>query len=259
MEGMSQRGGGAEGAAGAHCGGKGKEGEGCVSDAAAAESDTPGDVDSDDEFESEEEVDGPDTGERKGEGEGGEEEEEEEEDRCAICLVSLSSEPTCSLTGCGHSFHSSCIVASLQHNRACPLCRYAPSSPGSDGESGPDDASHPPPPVRSEERERAIRSSMGRARYGSAPSPVRLAAGEYRETGARLRSARSALATTSREIQKRRRALNSEYLRLIRRHGRAGMPIHRRWFADRERVESLEAQRRSLGDVLAMEGGYRGE
>ena len=34
---------------------------------------------------------------------------------------------------CGHRFHASCIIESLRHNRACPLCRHLPECNGQGG------------------------------------------------------------------------------------------------------------------------------
>ena len=56
----------------------------------------------------------------------------DEEDRCAICLDPLTAQPTETLDGCAHRFHSACIVRSLQRNSACPLCRFRPDTSTSD-------------------------------------------------------------------------------------------------------------------------------
>lgn len=47
-------------------------------------------------------------------------------DVCAICCDAMDGEATTCLNGCLHKFHTECIVASLQWDRRCPLCRYAP-------------------------------------------------------------------------------------------------------------------------------------
>ena len=53
----------------------------------------------------------------------------EPEDDDATCVICLSKLPRCEqhcLVGCGHAFHAACIIPALQHNRSCPICRYAP-------------------------------------------------------------------------------------------------------------------------------------
>ena len=42
---------------------------------------------------------------------------------CAICLEPLDSQNYCSLPGCNHSFHVSCIISSAQYDAKCPMCR----------------------------------------------------------------------------------------------------------------------------------------
>jgi len=44
------------------------------------------------------------------------------EDGCAVCLEQTS-EPDVMLLGCGHTFHSDCILTWVQRNFSCPLCR----------------------------------------------------------------------------------------------------------------------------------------
>ena len=41
---------------------------------------------------------------------------------CCICLNPLEKD-TCSLPGCGHTFHVSCLMNYCQHDTRCPLCR----------------------------------------------------------------------------------------------------------------------------------------
>lgn len=43
---------------------------------------------------------------------------------CAVCLEELSSEHTHALDGCGHTFHSGCLISWFQRGRiSCPTCR----------------------------------------------------------------------------------------------------------------------------------------
>lgn len=42
---------------------------------------------------------------------------------CAICLEPLETSNFCSLPGCNHSFHVSCILSNAQYDTKCPLCR----------------------------------------------------------------------------------------------------------------------------------------
>jgi hypothetical protein len=51
-------------------------------------------------------------------------EEEEEEIMCPICLDQIHKEENnVSKTHCGHSFHTSCLIASSRRNPFCPCCR----------------------------------------------------------------------------------------------------------------------------------------
>ena len=48
-------------------------------------------------------------------------EKEYSTDECAICLNLLNSH-TLTL-GCGHIFHSDCLLTWFEHNMTCPVCR----------------------------------------------------------------------------------------------------------------------------------------
>lgn len=53
------------------------------------------------------------------------------EDLCAICLDSLTVNPTHTLRECNHVFHASCLIEALRENKSCPLCRG--NSQGTEG------------------------------------------------------------------------------------------------------------------------------
>lgn len=44
---------------------------------------------------------------------------------CAICLDELEEESV-SLPGCGHRFHTACILNCVRHDTRCPVCRAVP-------------------------------------------------------------------------------------------------------------------------------------
>ena len=52
-----------------------------------------------------------------------------DDDICAICMDPMGDDRV--KTFCNHYFHGQCIVNSLQYKRRCPMCRSAPSPPGS--------------------------------------------------------------------------------------------------------------------------------
>ena len=172
---------------------------------------------------------------------------------CSSRLGPPDSAHTTTLSGCGHAFHSGCIVVALQHNRACPLCRYVP--PGDQEES---DDEQDADPVREhpevvERRRRAIRSSMMRVRHGSASDEAVAAAGRYRSLGERLPVLRASWRFLEREVRSEHRGLREEVQKLIRRRRRLAMALHRRWWRCREQLDETEQERRRLGDVLAAE------
>lgn len=46
--------------------------------------------------------------------------------QCVICLASdTNSEDWSVLTGCGHVFHTHCVLQSLEHSKRCPQCRVS--------------------------------------------------------------------------------------------------------------------------------------
>lgn len=47
-----------------------------------------------------------------------------DDDSCAVCMEPLSSDHVHTLAGCGHAFHSNCIIEWMQRgNVNCPMCR----------------------------------------------------------------------------------------------------------------------------------------
>lgn len=47
-----------------------------------------------------------------------------EEDVCVVCMESLASEHVHTMDGCGHCFHSKCIIEWMQRGHLnCPTCR----------------------------------------------------------------------------------------------------------------------------------------
>lgn len=176
----------------------------------------------------------------------------DDEECCAICLCSLDSEHTTSLTGCGHTFHSDCIVPALQRNRACPLCRFEP------GDESETEEEEEQAVEQNALRNRAIRSSLMRVNHGSASATAQRAAGRYRVVREALAATQTAFRVANREAGTRRRECNTEIDQIIRKHRRESQPLRRRWWACKLRLDNLEVQKRSLGDVLATEAGFSG-
>lgn len=194
-----------------------------------------------------------------GEGETGATEcDEEGVDSCAICLGDLRDDHTTSLSGCGHVFHSACIVHALQHNRSCPLCRFQPSTSHNSDTSGDDDEAEYEEALAewTSRRARAIRSSLMRVNYGSASTPATTAARQYRTLNEALRHTRSKFREVDREAHQRRRMLNSEIEKVVKNHRRETQALRRRWWMCRGRLENLASQVRQAGDVLASEAGF---
>lgn len=50
----------------------------------------------------------------------------EEDDVCAVCLSRVEETTRCVLPGCGHVFHSHCVVNFAQFDCRCPVCRRQP-------------------------------------------------------------------------------------------------------------------------------------
>ena len=180
-----------------------------------------------------------------------------DDEQCAICLADLDSEHTTSLSGCGHAFHSDCIVRALQHNRACPLCRYKPAPV--DESTGNNEATTTlaEDQQRMLQRNRAIRSALMRVRHGSASATTQTAAQEYRSLADSIRDTRSLLRTLDRTVRTQRRAYTIDLTKVVRHHRQTARPVARRWWACQTRLADLERERRQLGDVLAQEAGFR--
>ncbi len=44
---------------------------------------------------------------------------------CAICLECVNPEKNCSITDCGHKFHTNCLLKNCEKNNFnCPMCRH---------------------------------------------------------------------------------------------------------------------------------------
>ena len=54
---------------------------------------------------------------------------ESNDNTCPICQNPFSRTIRTSIYGCGHSFHSSCLDASLENDLKCPVCRIIPEFP----------------------------------------------------------------------------------------------------------------------------------
>lgn len=181
------------------------------------------------------------------------EESADEPTRCTICLESLDAEHTTTLSGCGHAFHSACIVVALQHNRACPLCRYVPAAKADDSDSEDDAGPTQEHPEVVARRRRAIRSSIMRVRHGSASDEAVAAAERYRALNRRLPAIRASWRSLDREVRVEHRALRDDVQKLIRVRRRHAAALHRRWWRCRAHLDETEAERREVGDVLAAE------
>ena len=46
-----------------------------------------------------------------------------DENMCSICYDDFDPKIACSMTPCGHKFHSSCLFQNFEHRNECPLCR----------------------------------------------------------------------------------------------------------------------------------------
>ena len=50
------------------------------------------------------------------------------QENCPICLDEIK-EKNFSVTGCGHKFHTTCLITSIKTNNNCPLCRTQITEP----------------------------------------------------------------------------------------------------------------------------------
>lgn len=172
----------------------------------------------------------------------------DDDECCSICLDPLRAKHCTTLHGCAHRFHSDCVVVALQHNRACPLCRYAPSlEDPSAAETSP-----PASPVIPH-REHRIRSMIMRARHGSLSEALRASVQRYRTLGSELRDARASMRTIDREVRTVRRAYVEDLQKVARVHRRASHTANRRWWASRHALDAIEAEREELGNIIAIE------
>ena len=108
---------------------------------------------------------------------------------CTVCqgYLDVEGETTCTLGGCGHRFHANCIVHALQYNRACPNCRYAPSTAVDNVDrTTPEDEEEEDVEAReaaralARRRTLAIRSTLARARFGRVAPEIQKAIKQYR-------------------------------------------------------------------------------
>ena len=191
--------------------------------------------------------------------------ESKECERCSICLEEMqevkvgdNSQHVICLSGCGHRFHTKCIVYALQHNSAFPLCRYRPNN--ADSESSSASSSPVSSPINRERnvrRAHAIRSSLLRSRHGTATLTAQSAAEEYRMLGQAVRITRLAFRSADREAKMARRSFQNRYADMLRAHLRDTRPLRRRWIYFRSRLDDLEDRHRTAADLLAAEGGFR--
>lgn len=189
------------------------------------------------------------------------------DDACVICMEPLQSANAQRLDGCGHAFHVTCIISALQHNRECPLCRYAPRRDDPDygdssasSEDGADDpeASEALEALRVRRRRRgsAIRSTLARSRHGSASPAAAMAARTYRSTLEGMREEDRNLTQLRREVRDYNRGCADAFARLSRERRRIGRGLTTRWAACCRRIRRLRSRHERVADALAREAGF---
>lgn len=183
-----------------------------------------------------------------------------ETEHCAICLSPLDSEHVTALNGCGHAFHSKCIVTALQHNSSCPLCRYRPTNEDDDTSDEPNDAeddrSRPPSREQHSRRSRAIRSILMRVYHRSASRQARQNAMKYRSISASIAATRQGMRSLVREVERSRRFYTTNVNNLVREHNRQTQPLRRQWTRLHSSLRRLEDEHTALGDSLAADAGF---
>ena len=185
---------------------------------------------------------------------------------CTVCqgYLDVEGEPTCALGGCGHRFHANCIVHALQYNRACPNCRYAPSTavdnidPDDDSEeedAEAREAAH----ARARRRTSAIRSTLARARFGRVAPEIQKAIKQYRAFTGKVAAVVTQRAHTMRTRSKCKQAFRGVFEREYKRYEREDRRICTQLRAINGKLQCVQAQKESLGDLLASTGGFAPE
>ena len=153
--------------------------------------------------------------------------EETEQETCCICLgeIDNDSQSTIQLSGCNHAFHGTCIAHALQHDRRCPLCRYAPAAnDGSDDTSDDDEDDRvfmqEQAAVRRDEqmRRRRLMSVMARVRRGNTPAPVNRLAAQYRAERQRVLQVNSKLRDAQCVYTECFREYRNDHMEVVRAH-----------------------------------------
>lgn len=185
-------------------------------------------------------------------------------DICTICQGYLDCEGqhTCTLAGCGHRFHSECIVHALQYNRACPNCRYAPSNEvnniddDAETEEAVDEEAYAEQQRRAQRRMSAIRSTLARARFGRVAPEVHKIIKRYRSFGTKVDTTLSEHKHTAQMRRKCRQTFRGIFEREYKRYERQDRRIVTQLRSIDARLQCVEAQKASLGDMLASAGGF---
>ena len=186
------------------------------------------------------------------------------DDVCAICLETLSTQHCETLVGCGHRFHSACIVPALQHNRACPMCRYCPESPSEDfvdfnfADDNEAELASFQEWLHQQQHAitRAFRSSISRARRGTASASITSLARQYRRIGPEVQRSARECKEARRELDRVFRAQRAVMRTMARDHEHESRALRRRVVHSDRRHRALLVRRADLRDALAMEGGY---
>lgn len=186
---------------------------------------------------------------------------------CTICQYPLDAAAE-RLSGCHHRFHARCIIAALQHNRACPNCRYAPEAPGegaaprdaadtdgTDDEAPRGGASHGDA-ARRAARARAIRSTIVRDRHGTASARVHMSLRTYRDLAVRIGAKRRELAAASRRLRAARTRLRCAFRVIVREYHRTKRSVDTSARRLTNEMHLMESRRASLGDALACAAGF---
>lgn len=189
-----------------------------------------------------------------------------EYERCSVCLGCLGcDEHETKLDGCGHMFHTKCIVQALQHNRSCPVCRYKPeivSEPVID-DTESDEASS----IDDEEderrvemernaeknRNRLIRSSFARVQHGSANQKTRTWARRYKESTQDIMKRKRALSHFNACIRRQCCEYKREAKKLTKFRDRVIAGLIRKRDSAQEALNMSQARRESIGDSLAKD------
>ena len=184
---------------------------------------------------------------------------------CTVCqgYLDVEGETTCTLGGCGHRFHANCIVHALQYNRACPNCRYAPSTAvdnvdpdDSEDEEEEDVEAREAAQALARRRTSAIRSTLARARFGRVAPEIQKAIKQYRAFTGKVAAAVTERAHTMRTRRKCKQAFRGVFEREYKRYEREDRRICTQLRAINGKLQCAQAQKESLGDLLASAGGF---